>query len=343
MSGADRFLPVTTMIRPSVRGGVQRAAAIATDHAIVVSDGRARAGSCVRVPLTDDTSADRLALRDARRALVPAATGAVDLDCALLTRQLNIFPLTLVGEAAKARDTAVVAQVRSRLAYPLAEAVIDYDALPPSVKRAGDDGVNVLVYAVHRPLVDSILDRLGGAGWNVSRLLTPGAGLAPLGEAEGRRLLVASTRSALALSVIENHNVLMERVMPWGIDRLVDLVAERLDLPADVARRLLRGDFGEVDLSATPRAVREILGRSYREIVREAIACLGYCSSTLKPVRTTEFWLVGSIAEAPGFAEVLQTETGAERTHTWDAAPANELSERADALRLVFEEEGSVT
>ncbi|MFH1142916.1 MAG: hypothetical protein V1774_00045 [Candidatus Eisenbacteria bacterium] len=270
--------------------------------------------------------------------------------CALNLPHLDVFPLTLEGCSGESLEGQIVARAGEQLSYALTDAVLDYMVLSGGLRRPGCAGTTVLVFACPRRLVDDLLARLDALDLAPARLITPACALAAsLGasEAKPRRLAICSGDEATSVAVIEQGTVLLERILPWGLQRLAESLAAELSLPIEQSRELLvrpdrktaeqiheagtapdaAGDEEPVDAAGAcapegraredraqedplEAAMQQILGPALQELVQEASACLGYCDSFLQPVPAADVTVLGAVAHLPALRLLLEQDLG---------------------------------
>jgi Tfp pilus assembly PilM family ATPase len=128
--------------------------------------------------------------------------------------------------------------------------VLDYTPLPEWVRRSSEKTVPVLVFSASREVVEGILKKTERLGLRVERLVTPACVLAQQvarSEPETRHLMVATSEEATSISVVQDGHVLLERIIPWSLGRLVDRLRGELDLEERQSRALLaRWDLPQV-------------------------------------------------------------------------------------------------
>lgn len=236
--------------------------------------------------------------------------------CTLASPTVDIFPLQLHPGEPEALEAQVVAQAQGQISYPLAGAVLDYAPLPASARRPVSTTVPVLVYAAPLSPITMLLQRLEAVGLRVERLLTPASVIAPrFGTVDGgaRRLLVATGEEATSISVVQHGAVLLERLLPWGVEALVQRLHVELDLPVEQCRALL-----EADLPAAPArgasdpaldgTLHGILGPIHQAFAGEMRGCLGYCDSFLHHEPAAAVVLCGPLQGGRFLREVLERE-----------------------------------
>jgi len=230
-----------------------------------------------------------------------------------------------------------VARASEQLGYPLAEAVIDYALLPRAAHRAGSEGVGALVFAAPRNRIQPLLDRFSSAGLAVDRILTPACAVAAglSGEPGVRQLVVFSADEATSIAIVQERAVLLERLLPWGLQRLAGRLASELALPIAEARELMarlsnsaqtgepapagecRGSTTGCGPSASANgtndldlAIEQILGPALQEIAQEAAACLGYCDSFLQPLSAADALVLGPLSHLEALHLLLEQDLG---------------------------------
>jgi len=246
-----------------------------------------------------------------RRAGLPSGPAV----CSLVSPTVDIFPLQLHPGEPEALEAQVVAQAQAQISYPLASAVLDYVPLPASARRPVSTTVPVLVYAAPLNPITTLLQHLEAVGLCVERLLTPAGVLAPrVGASEGgaRCLLVATGEEATSVSVVQHGAVLLERLLPWGVQALVQRLHTELNLPLEQCRALLDADpaaasSGGDDL-ALDGTLHGILGPIHRAFASEMRGCLGYCDSFLHHEPVAAVILCGPLQGNRFLDEVLARE-----------------------------------
>lgn len=247
-----------------------------------------------------------------RRAGLPSGPAV----CTLASPTVDIFPLQLHPGEPDALEAQVVAQAQAQISYPLADAVLDYAPLPASARRPVSTTVPVLVYAAPLNPITTLLQRLEAVGLRVERLLTPASVLAPrVGTVDGamRHLLVATGEEATSVSVVQHGAVLLERVLPWGVEALVQRLHAELDLPIEQCRALLDADLraapaGGSDDPALDGTLHGILGPIHRAFAGEMRGCLGYCDSFLHHEPVAAVILCGPLQGNRYLHEVIERE-----------------------------------
>lgn len=230
--------------------------------------------------------------------------------CALHSPAVDCFPLALTPGGDESLDDLVVKEVRERLNYPLEESVVDYAILPDSLRKSSDSPVALLAYALHRSIAEDVIRRMAAGGLDVRRLVTPASALATRMRDRGsgrRHVLVAVGEGASSVSVVQDGFVLVERILPGGVEAMVSLLRSQLRLseeqcwgllsPASRAKHGMDMSARSGDASAALRsALVEILGPAYRALAQEAAGCTGYCDSFLKPKPPSSIVLVGLLS-----------------------------------------------
>jgi len=320
ISAARRLLPVGrpgSAVAPSfLRGGQRSRLGIEIAGDVLRIAQHLRRGSaghwmCGDLSLPSQAAAPAAAGRGARCA--PAAAGcrfSGGRATAVCTSPLiDVFPLNLERDDDAPVAQRVVEQARDRLDYPIEEAVLDFSLLPPVVQRPGDEHLTVLVYTAPRQLIEHWVATLDRFDWYVDCLLTPACVLAPRIEhplRDARHLVISIAGVATSLSVVQFGEVLLERILPWGAQGLVERLQVELDLSAAQSERLLQ----QSDPAST---VQEILTPLFAELVQEADGCLAYCDAYFSPTTTTSLLLVGTLAAHPALQRFFDREMGLPR------------------------------
>ncbi|MFH1843024.1 MAG: hypothetical protein ABIF77_07425 [bacterium] len=264
------------------------------------------------------------------RAAAPGAKSVVhgSAICALNSDAVNVFPLSLRPTESQPLEQLMVNQARDHLGEKLEDLVIDYSVVPEAVRRPGNDDVTVLVFAVSNTVVNELLHKLQQVRLEVDRLLTPACVLAPWvarADDQERHLLFATAEEATSVAIVQHGHVLLERLVPWGIGRLVERMRQELALSDGQCRLLLdppwlspAGSEGESDFESqtdspvisTADTLRRILEPDFQELARQAAGCLGYCDSYYRPAEIVAATVVGPMAEFSPLQEVLKTSLG---------------------------------
>lgn len=233
--------------------------------------------------------------------------------CALSSPAVEIFPVSFHPKGADTLESLVILNARERLSYPLESAVLDYAILPEEAKRAGDDAVSVLIFSAPRTLVETALERLESLGLEADRIMTPGCVLAPRiqGDPEARHLVVNAGEIASSIAVVQSGAVLLERILPWGLQSLLMHIRAELDLTEPQARQLM-DDFAA---QSSPRenlhrTLESILLSPFQELGQEAASCLGYCDSSLQHRVAASCVVLGTLAGQPTLRSVIEDRLG---------------------------------
>jgi Tfp pilus assembly PilM family ATPase len=249
---------------------------------------------------------------------------------------VDVFPLTIPPDQRNDLDSAVLHHADRRLGYPITDASIDYVVLPARFCRQTEGAISVLVYAVERSLLDGVLDALEDAGVEVDVIVTPAFVLAPLiARTEGqRRLVIATSDSAVSIAVIEHGNVLIERVLGWGGRSLVTVVSAALHLTDSESVNLLEMSDEERARVAAQDVLREILAPSYQELVREARSCLDYCASFLHHRDLDAIVVAGSVGSRPGFLAAIEKGLGTRTVSLRDTLSRHEMPDLTEGFTV---------
>ena len=233
--------------------------------------------------------------------------------CAISSPAVEIFPVSFHPKGSDTLESLVILNARERLSYPLEKAVLDYAILPEEVKRAGEDAVSVLIFSAPRVLVEIALTRLESLGLEAARIMTPGCVLAPRikGDPEARHLVVNAGEIASSIAVVQNGAVLLERILPWGLQSLLMHIQAELDLTETQARQLL----DEFAADASPRktlhrTLESIILSPFQELAHEAASCLGYCDSYLQHRVAASCVVLGTLATQPTLRSVIENRLG---------------------------------
>lgn len=230
--------------------------------------------------------------------------------CALNSPSVEIFPLSLARNESEPFEAQLIRQAQKHLGDQLAESVLDYAELPETVRRPGDEAIPVLVFAAPRDVVEDHLRRLEKAGLEVDRLLTPACAMArrvAAGEPGSRHLLIAASDDATSISVVQEGDVLFERILPWGARKLEERLEAELDLEGRQGHTLLSGESdvleqsreeggGVATLERVGGAVGQVLEPEFRMLGREALGCLRFCDTFYRHVTASSIVLTGPLA-----------------------------------------------
>jgi Tfp pilus assembly PilM family ATPase len=245
--------------------------------------------------------------------------------CAICSPSVDIFPLNLKPSATDPLESLVVKHARKLLSVPLESVVLDYVPLPESVRRPGEESTTVLVFSAPKEMIDDVLRRAGRSGLRVGRVITPACALAQQAERSkrgARYLVIALGEEATSVSVVHGGHVLLERMLPWSVRRLVDALCGALGLSRPEARGRLEaasnGAPGGGDTRAQPRpdgseggdSVSALLRPAFQELTGEAAGCMGYCRSFLKHAPLAGIVLAGPLSGSAGLRAALQAELG---------------------------------
>lgn len=242
--------------------------------------------------------------------------------CAINSPAIDIFPLELRPTESEGIEALVVAHAQKQLGRGLDEVVLDYAPLPEPVMRPGGGTVPVLAFAAPRELVETLLTRIEALGLNVVRILTPACALAPRVarvDPEARHLVIDTALEGTSISVAQHGHVLLERILPWGLRRLAERLGSELDLDEQRCEEILtigspsrsiseRPEAGEQGADPMEGLMREVLAPAFRELGREAAACLDYCDSVLRHLPATAAVLVGPLGNYPTLRKLLEAE-----------------------------------
>jgi Tfp pilus assembly PilM family ATPase len=270
--------------------------------------------------LKDSAKANLCLKGQARKARAPKGAAV----CAISSPSVDIFPLNIKLAEDESIDSMVVSHARKLLSAPLEDVVLDYMPLPDWVRRPGEETVTVLVFSAPRVRIEQILDSSDRLGIRVNRILTPGCVIAQQAARCGtdkRYLLIATGEEATSVSVSQGGYVLLERILPWSVNKLAGRIENVAGIDAQKARSLLTGtnaaEHGAGVLSPRPadallteESLRQFLAPSFRELTEEATGCLGYCGSFLKHASTAAAILTGPLAANAHLADTLQAELG---------------------------------
>lgn len=203
----------------------------------------------------------------------------------------------------------ILSLMQERLEGPLADHVLDF--LP--VRDATADGERLALVAVSRRTdVLSYLELLRCTGLEVEALeVGPAAirrlvcAISPAGEPEHVLVINAGDRASY-ITMISGRRLLFDQEVDFGERRLIDLVANSLDLPEQIVRDVVTK--GALDAASSrsredaglASAIVEILRPELKRLVAEVERGFLYAASETRGVGAKRVYLVGSLARWPG-------------------------------------------
>jgi Tfp pilus assembly PilM family ATPase len=262
----------------------------------------------------------RASLRKAARA---AGVPRGHVVCALSSPMVEIFPLDLPSTDGDALDALVVENARKHLSYPIEQAVLDYSVMSDHVRRPGEDKTAVLVFSALREIVDRSLKGLEEIGLNATRIVTPACALAPRivsGAPESRNTIINTAEESTSVSVVQNGEVLLERILSWGTESLSKRLQADLNLDEEKCWRLLNqeescpesagppGGSQDETLNPYTGVFGDVMAPAFQELASAASSCIGYCNSVLRHEAISSILLLGSMASNRALRRFLEQE-----------------------------------
>jgi Tfp pilus assembly PilM family ATPase len=235
---------------------------------------------------------------------------------------VEIFPLDVQGADDAALEAQVVDNARRHLSYPIEKAVLDYSVMSDHVQRPGDDKTAVLVFAAHREIVDRSLQGIEQIGLNAARIVTPACALArriASVESKSRLIVIYTAEESTSVSVVQNGEVLLERILSWGTESLSRRLQADLNLDEEKCRRLLNQE-SRSETAEPQRVVRDetlnpymgvfgdVMAPAFQELAGAASSCVGFCNSVLRHEAISSILLLGSMAGNKELRKFLEQE-----------------------------------
>lgn len=223
--------------------------------------------------------------------------------------QVMIIPTQIPKE--EGIEAFLLKEAERHLPYPIKEAVIDYI---PMQEKEGEDQ-KVLLIATQRLKVEEHYTLLREAGFDPEVIdVGPNALLRLfrfIRDIERRVLLINVGRKKTFFTVLWDGNIIIDRQIQWGEDRLVARLAEGLNIDSDEALDMLYtyGLKSQKGAPLFPRAETEILSEdeisnaifqnTHAELetfAAEAERVLVYCASENRGTMIDQTYLMGGSA-----------------------------------------------
>jgi len=226
----------------------------------------------------------------------------------VVIRTMDLPPV----EDERALNAAVRFQAADELPMPLDAAVIDFHSLGLVETPEGTRN-RVVVVAARRDMIERIVAAVRAAGLRPEGVdLSAFAMLRALQRADESAVFVAiSGLTNLAISTPDGGP--FTRVTGSGLEAVAQAVAERLSMPLDEVRGLVRqvGLEGDEELDETDVVVRAALSEGVRRVANEIRSSLDFhLANTPTAVAPDHVVLTGSAVTVPGFCAALSAELG---------------------------------
>lgn len=244
-----------------------------------------------------------------RKALISGGFKGRKVVSAMPHGKVRIHSVTYRPSRERSDAQEILHLMTERVEGDLSEHVLDF--LP--VREATADGERLALVAVsRRDDVIAYLELMRQAGLQMIALdIGPAAirrlvcAMSPAGELENV-LVINTGDSASFMTMISGRRLLFDQEIDFGEQKLLDVVAAALDMPAQMVRDLVVGGglegggssaLAEVDISG---AIVEILRPELKRLVAEIERAFLYAASETRGSGSRRVYLLGSIARWPG-------------------------------------------
>ena len=269
-----------------------------------------RGWASVPLPHGDDVldSPKRLGLL-LRKALSSGGFKGRRVVSAMPHGKVRIHSVTYRPTRERSAADEILSLMQERLDGPLADHVLDF--LP--VRDGTADGERLALVAVSsRADVLSYLELLQRTGLEVVALeVGPAAirrlvcAMSPAGEPENVLVINAGDRASF-MTMISGRRLLFDQEIDFGERKLIELVANSLDMPEQIVRDVVTkgaldtaSSRGSQD-AALASAIVEILRPELKRLVAEIERGFLYAASESRGIGARRVYLVGSLARWPG-------------------------------------------
>jgi type IV pilus assembly protein PilM len=229
--------------------------------------------------------------------------------------QVKILSLSYAQAEGQTEGEAIAAELRERLQGELDEMIVDYMPL-----RRDDDSVSreALVALAPRTQVMAYLHLLSDAGLQVDALDIGPAALTRVVKHTGARhfpgfpavpnaLLINFGADSSYLTVIWGRRTVLDRVIDFGETKLLERLKNILDMPAELALRILsRADEGLPLQAESRRIVEEVIRPDLGLLHQEISKTLVYMASRTRGKSVDKVFLAGPVARYHAVVESLQ-------------------------------------
>lgn len=230
--------------------------------------------------------------------------------------QVKILSLSYALADGQSDDEAVAAELRERLQGELDEMVVDY---MPLRKDEGDAGSReALVALAPRTLVMAYLHLLSDSGLRVDALDIGPAALTRVVKHTGARhfpdfptmpnaLLINFGATSSYLTVIWGRRTVLDRVIDFGETRLLERLKNVLDMPPELALRVLCREGQNPDQPLENRGIVEEVLRPDLNILHQEISkTLVYMASRTRGKSVDTVFLAGPVSRYHAVVESLK-------------------------------------
>lgn len=237
----------------------------------------------------------------------------------LPSSQTRIIPLTYSASADRPDAAAILEAMDERLEGPLSEYVIDY--LPVRPEQGAGDRM-AIVASARRDDVIRHLELLRKCGLETRHLeIGPSAirRLVSAVNAPGQYrnvLAINCGRSSSYLTVISGARLLFDQEVRFGEARLLELLANRLDMQEAQVREVVRSNgldrlalatpgMTELPDAETAATLQEIVKPEFLRLAEEISRMLVYAASQTRGEAVSRIYLFGSLARWRGADTLL--------------------------------------
>jgi type IV pilus assembly protein PilM len=230
--------------------------------------------------------------------------------------QVKILSLSYALPDGQSEDEAITAELRERLQDELNEMIVDY---LPLRKEDGDAGKReALVALAPKTQVMAYLHLLHDAGLQVAALDIGPAALTRVVKHTGARhfpgfptvpnaLLINFGADSSYLTVIWGRRTVLDRVIEFGEARLIERLKNVLDMPPELALRVLNQDGEVPDLKTDSRKIVEEVIRPDLNVLHQEISkTLVYMASRTRGKSVDMVFLAGPAARYQAVVASLQ-------------------------------------
>lgn len=216
-------------------------------------------------------------------------------------------------------DSEVLKMLSSRVERNIDDYVVDYI---PVRSNPSDEEHMVVATVADKEKVSAMINALIGCGLEVDSLDIAPTALRRVvstlytGEAADNVLMINTYFDESYLTIISGRRLLLNQAVAFGENKLLDRIAQQLDVSGDSARELVEqyglekqssskdspGTHSTDDISSS---LREILKPCFLELVEEINRVLIFTASETHGVPVSRVCLLGSIANWPGARPLL--------------------------------------